>query len=68
MAWSWRYETGNGKPLDDEEMPGELFTSRGDAETWLGENWQDLAEAGAAQVTLLEDDRTVYTMSLEEPE
>ncbi|ASU83296.1 hypothetical protein CDO52_11380 [Nocardiopsis gilva YIM 90087] len=66
MAWSWRYEAGNGKPLDDDELPSELFTSRGDAESWLGENWQELAESGAEQVTLLEDEHAVYTMSLEE--
>ncbi|MBB4930801.1 hypothetical protein F4561_001621 [Lipingzhangella halophila] len=66
MAWSWRYETAEGRVLDDEALPGELFSSRGDAESWLGESWRDLVEAGADQVTLLEDDRVVYTMSLHE--
>jgi hypothetical protein len=36
------------------------FPAQGDAETWLGEAWRDLAEAGVAQVTLFENDREVY--------
>ncbi|RNL81764.1 hypothetical protein [Halostreptopolyspora alba] len=70
MAWSWRYETADGRVLDDETLsltlPGELFPSRGDAESWLGESWRELVEAGADRVTLLEDDRVVYTMGLHE--
>ncbi|MDA0567674.1 hypothetical protein LG943_25610 [Streptomonospora sp. S1-112] len=67
MAWSWRYETEHGEALDDGSLPGELFSSRGDAESWLGENWRSLVEGGAGRVTLVEDDRAVYSMSLDEP-
>ncbi|WP_067969098.1 hypothetical protein [Nocardiopsis trehalosi] len=67
MAWSWRYEAADGRVLDEDAAPAELFSSRGDAESWLGEEWRGIAAAGAAQVTLLEDDRPVYTMSLSEP-
>ncbi|GAA3736149.1 hypothetical protein [Salinactinospora qingdaonensis] len=69
MAWSWRYETAAGTVVEsgaNESLPAELFSSRGDAESWLGETWRELREAGAEQVTLLEGDRTVYTMSLDE--
>ncbi len=66
MAWTWRYETADGTVLDDETLPGELFSSRGDAESWLGENWQDLVAAGADRVALLDAERVVYTMSLHE--
>ncbi|WP_046471045.1 hypothetical protein [Allosalinactinospora lopnorensis] len=66
MAWSWRYETADGTVLDDDALPGELFPSRGDAESWLGETWRELVEAGTDQVTLLEDERPVYSMSLHE--
>ncbi len=64
MAWSWRYETADGTVLDGAELPEELFPSRGDAESWLGENWSELAEAGVGTVALLEEDREVYTMPL----
>ncbi|QBI53767.1 hypothetical protein [Streptomonospora litoralis] len=67
MAWSWRYETEHGKPVDDGSLPRELFSSRGDAESWLGETWRDLVDGGAARVTLLEDEHPVYTMSLDDP-
>ncbi len=34
--------------------------SQADAESWLGENWRELREAGVAQVTLLDSDAVVY--------
>jgi hypothetical protein len=37
-----------------------IFASQGDAESWLGENWRGLLEAGVDQVTLLEGDRKEY--------
>jgi hypothetical protein len=70
MAWSWRYETAAGEPLDDANIPaGEAFPSQADAETWLGENWRELLTAGVAQVSLLDEDRLVYGgMGLQSPE
>ena len=38
----------------------EIFPSQSDAESWLGEVWQELLHAGVEQVTLREDDRKVY--------
>ena len=38
----------------------ETFASQSDAETWLGESWRGLLEAGVDQVTLLEEGRTEY--------
>ncbi|MDA2815089.1 hypothetical protein O4J56_30880 [Nocardiopsis sp. RSe5-2] len=66
MAWSWRYEKEGGAVLEAEDLPAETFPSRGDAESWLGEEWRDLREAGVEQVSLLEDERVQYTMSLGE--
>ena len=43
---------------------GQLFASRAEAEAWLHDVYPDLAEAGAASVTLYEGDSPVYTMSL----
>jgi hypothetical protein len=67
MAWSWRYESGDGSEVTPAEAPaGEAFPTQSDAETWLGENWRELLSAGVEQVTLLDTGREVYgPMSLE---
>ncbi|GIG60479.1 hypothetical protein Lfu02_48510 [Longispora fulva] len=61
MAWIWRYEDADGQPVDG---PSETFPNQGDAESWLGQQWRDLAATGATSVVLLEDDREEYRMSL----
>lgn len=51
----------------DEAPVAESFPTQGDAETWIGENWRELLDAGVDQVSLLEDGRPVYSgMSLHE--
>jgi hypothetical protein len=37
-----------------------IFPSQSDAESWLGEVWQELLHAGVEQVTLRDGDRKVY--------
>ena len=61
MPWSWRYENGDGQPVSG---PAETFSSQADAESWIGQEWRELADAGVAQVVLIEDDRVDYRMSL----
>ena len=42
------------------------FPTQADAESWVGETWRELAEAGVSAVTLFEGDRKAYgPMSLE---
>ncbi len=62
MAWTWQYQpAGSGATLPSPEFP-----SQADAESWVGETWRELADAGVASVSLLEDDSTVYgPMSLQ---
>jgi hypothetical protein len=60
MTWSWQFETKDGTPVLPGELPRETFSSQGDAESWLGENWRDLLAAGVDQVTLMEDGRAEY--------
>jgi hypothetical protein len=61
VAWTWRYESADGEPVESDEAPQvETFPSQGDAESWLGEAWQELLHAGVAQVTLLDGTREVY--------
>lgn len=70
MQWNWRYEKVDGsvvvEPPDTVVSGG--FPSQSEAESWIGESWRDLLDAGIDQVTLLEGDRVVYgPMSLQEP-
>jgi hypothetical protein len=60
MPWTWRYEKTDGAVVSSGDLPEAIFASQGDAESWLGENWRGLLEAGVDQVTLLEEDRKEY--------
>ena len=61
MTFHWRCEDWSGRAVDPGAAgPGEVFPSQADAESWVGENWRELARAGVAQVVLLEGDRQVY--------
>jgi hypothetical protein len=65
MSWTWRLENGEGTTLDEPASPS--HGSQADAESWLGEEWRELREAGVAQVTLLDAGSVVYgPMSLSE--
>jgi len=59
----WRVIEDEVIPASEELGIGQVVFSpiaQGDAETWLGEIWRDLAENGVDQVVLLEDGREVY--------
>lgn len=62
MIWSWRYEDAAGAVVAPAGSAPEQepFPSQADAESWVGEFWRELLEAGVAQVTLLQGDREVY--------
>jgi hypothetical protein len=63
MSWSWRYEKADGTEVLDpagEAAAPEGFPAQADAETWIGEHWRPLLDAGVDQVSLLEDGRVVY--------
>lgn len=62
MPWSWLYDIGG------EQQRSSDFPTQPEAEAWLGESWQELWDAGARSVTLTEDGREVYPMSLEPAE
>jgi hypothetical protein len=71
MTWTWQLEKDDGSPAsgrEGREGMKETWGSQGDAESWLGENWRGLVEAGVDQVSLLEDGRVEYgPMSLRPP-
>jgi hypothetical protein len=65
MSWTWRLEAADGATL--RTPPSPTHPSQSDAESWLGETWRELAAAGVAQVSLLEDGVVAYgPMSLSE--
>lgn len=65
LPWWWRLEDATGAEvrLTGEaaaDLDGQRFPSQGDAESWVGETWSDLAREGVDAVTLFELDRRVY--------
>jgi hypothetical protein len=62
MAWIWRYETADGHAIDPLPAAAQIapFPNQSDAETWIGESWRELLDAGIDQVTLFEDEREIY--------
>jgi len=59
--WWWPLEDAAGAVVEvDAELAEQRFQNQADAESWVGEAWPDLADAGVDQVTLLEHDREVY--------
>ncbi|MEV7600302.1 hypothetical protein AB0O91_23285 [Kitasatospora sp. NPDC089797] len=65
MVWTWRYEKADGSTVTS-GLAQEEFAGQGDAETWIGETWKQLAEEGVDTAVLLEDGTKVYGMSLHE--
>lgn len=64
MAWTWRYQSEQPVDLSAVEGTDEVHQSQSDAETWLGERWRELLDAGVTEVSLIEDERTEYAMPL----
>jgi len=61
VSWTWRYEGDDGTPMTAAGASGsESFPSQSDAETWIGETWSELLDAGVTQVTLCEAGRKIY--------
>jgi hypothetical protein len=68
MTWTWQLEKEDGTPAGGGAGTKESWGSQGDAESWLGENWRGLVEAGVDQASLMEDGRREYgPMSLRPP-
>ena len=68
MGWTWQLAAQAGvDPTGAQAQPPGGFPSQSEAESWVGEVWRELLEAGVDSVTLFEDGRRVYgPMSLHE--
>ena len=58
MTWTWRLESADGAVVTSPPAPA--HPNQSDAESWLGENWRELCDAGVARATLLDGSREVY--------
>jgi hypothetical protein len=68
VGWTWQYQDGTGAVVESDELPRPSFPTQADAESWIGESWQELLADGVAGVVLLEDGTQVYgPMSLLPP-
>ena len=65
-SWTWTYADATGAPVTGPPTTDAAFPTQGDAETWFGETWQELADANVDSVTLHRDGEVVYgPMSLQ---
>lgn len=59
-SYRWRLEDASGAPLTAGPSNSVPFPTQADAEAWFAESWEDLADAGVAQVSLLREEAVVY--------
>jgi len=58
--WTWTYLDADATAMTGDELVETGFPSQSEAESWLGEQWRDLADAGVDAVTLEHDGVFVY--------
>lgn len=59
-AWTWTYLDADGATMSGATLVSTAFPSQSDAESWFGETWPELAEAGVDAVNLHRDGELVY--------
>lgn len=59
-SWTWTYHDAEGIDLTPPCAPERGFPTQADAETWVGETWQELLAEGVESVSLHEDEDVVY--------
>lgn len=60
IAYTWQCSDADGEPVPGAALGGGGFPDQAEAEAWLAEEWQALAEVGVAAVTLRHGDEVVY--------
>ena len=58
-SWTWELFDAQRRPVP-EVATGGAFPTQSEAESWLGEEWRELLDAGVDAVTLREGDTVVY--------
>ena len=60
MDWTWQTSREDGSAAESILANDSSFPTQSDAESWIGENWQDLLDEGVDQVSLLHGATLVY--------
>ena len=64
--WTWTFADGDGADVTGPPTTDAPFPTQSDAESWFGETWRSLADAGVTSATLHRDGAVVYgPMSLD---
>jgi hypothetical protein len=58
--WKWTYLDVDATAMTGEALVATGFPSQSDAESWLGEKWRELADAGVDAVTLEHEGVVLY--------
>lgn len=58
--WHWDLLDAGGAPVPESTVRVPAFPTQSEAESWVGEEWPALVEAGVDAVTLREGDAVVY--------
>lgn len=58
--WTWLFLDAHGEPVEGDAVPSTGFPTQSDAESYLGDSWRELLDAGVEAVTLRENDAVVY--------
>jgi len=58
--WTWIFLDADGAAMTGEALVATGFPSQSDAESWLGEQWRELADIGVDSVTLKHEGDAVY--------
>ncbi len=59
-SFHWSLEDASGAALPGDAGRSADFPTQADAEAWFSETWEELADAGVAQATLLREGAVVY--------
>lgn len=60
FPWHWDFLDSAGAPLHDPQVGAPSFPTQSEAESWVGEQWPALLDAGVDAVTLCEGEIVVY--------
>jgi len=58
--WTWTYLDNDARPMTGDALVATGFPSQSEAESWLGEQWRELADVGVDAVTLVHEGVVVY--------